>query len=115
MMKKATCKAALTALEKAMQVERQGEAFYQEASERAEDPAGKAVFQTLAKDEVNHVRLLQAEYEAISKENAWLDLDEARICEPTTPLTLFPDKRDASLVIQAGNQRRGRPEAGNGF
>ncbi len=58
-MEKAACLAALTALEKAMEAERQGKAFYDE----------------------------------------WIELDEAKVCEPQTPLKLFPDKRDASFIL----------------
>jgi len=101
-MEKAACKAALAALEKAMEVERQGRVFYEEAAGRVQDAAGKAVFQTLANDEVEHIRLLQAEYEQISNEGEWMELGEAKVCEPQTPLKLFPDKRDAALVIPAG-------------
>ena len=100
-MEKAVCKAALAALEKAMEVERQGKAFYEEAAGRMQDAAGKAVFQTLAKDEVEHIRLLQAEYDQIVNDSEWMELDEAKVCEPQTPLRLFPDQRDAALVIPA--------------
>jgi rubrerythrin len=100
-MNKTQCNAALAALEKAMEVERQGEAFYHQAAERTQDPAGKQVFQTLAKDEVQHLRVLQAEYEAITSKSEWIELAEARVCEPGTPLKLFPDKGDALLVIPA--------------
>jgi len=100
-MEKAACKAALAALEKAMEVERQGRAFYAEAAGRMQDAAGKAVFQTLAKDEVEHIRLLQAEHDQISKDSEWMELDEAKVCEPQSPLKLFPDSRDAKLVIPA--------------
>ncbi|MBC7232889.1 MAG: ferritin family protein [Chloroflexi bacterium] len=98
-MEKAACMAALTALEKAMEAERQGKAFYEEAAERVQDPMGAAVFKTLAEDEVNHLRVLQAEYEKISKESKWMELDEAKVCEPQTPLKLFPDKREASFIL----------------
>jgi rubrerythrin len=101
-MEKGMCKAALTALEKAMEVERQGEAFYLEVAERVQDPSGRAVFQTLAKDEVEHLRLLQAEHESISKDNDWLDLDAAKVCEPQTPIKLFPDQKEAALAVPAG-------------
>lgn len=100
-MKEAVCEVALTALEKAMEIERQGEAFYKEAAERIQDPMGKAVFQTLAKDEIEHLHLLQAEYETIYNEKEWMELDQARVCEPQTPLEVFPDKRDAALMIHA--------------
>lgn len=95
------CKVALVALEKAMEVERQGEAFYREVAEHVQDPSGKQVFQTLAQDEVEHLRILQAEYEAISQNKEWMALDEAKVCEPKTPPKLFPAKRDAALMIPA--------------
>jgi rubrerythrin len=98
-MKETWCKAALTALDKAMEVERQGKAFYEEAAERVQDPMGKGVFQTLARDEVEHIRLLQAEYDAIQSEKDWMELDEAKVCEPGTPVKVFPDKRKAALII----------------
>ena len=98
-MEKALCKVALTALEEAMEVERQGKAFYEEAAERVQDPMGKAVFQTLARDEIEHLRLLQAEYEAIDSAQEWMELDEAKVCELQTPLKVFPDERDAAMVI----------------
>lgn len=100
-MKASGNEAALAVLEEAMEVERQGEAFYAEAAQHVQDPAGKAVFQTLARDEVQHLRLLQAEHEAISSHRDWIDLDEARAYELSSPLKLFPDKREASLVIPA--------------
>ena len=100
-MEKAECKAALAALEKAMEVERQGRVFYEEAAARMQDAAAKAVFETLARDEVEHIRLLQAEYDQISNESEWMELDEAKVCEPQTPLKLFPAQKDAALVIPA--------------
>jgi rubrerythrin len=100
-MKKAECKVALTALDKAMEVERQGKVFYEEAAALVRDPAGKAVFETLAKDEVEHIRLLQAEYDKISMDQDWMELGEAKVCQPTTPLKLFPSKKDAKLRIPA--------------
>jgi len=100
-MEEALCQVALTALEKAMEGERRGRAFYAAAAEHVKDPMGKAVFQTLARDEEEHLRLLQAEYEAISNDQDWMELDEAKVCEPLTPLRLYPDKQDAALVIGA--------------
>ena len=100
-MEKSGYAVALTALEEGMEVERQGEAFYKEAAEHVQDPMGKAVFQTLAREEVQHLRILQAEYEAIHSNKEWIELDEAKAWEPTTPLKLFPDKRDAALIIPA--------------
>lgn len=100
-MKASKNEAALAVLEEAMEVERQGEAFYEGAAEHVQDPTGKAVFRTLARDEVQHLRLLQAEHEAISSHMDWIELEEAKAHELSSPLKLFPDKREASLVIPA--------------
>jgi rubrerythrin len=98
-MNEAMCNVALAALEQAMENERQGEAFYQDLLEHVDDPAGREVFQTLADEEVEHVRVLQAEYEAIQRDHAWMALNEARTCEPLTPLELFPEKMDSVLAV----------------
>ena len=91
--------AALAILEEAMDVERQGEAFYQEAAVLVQDPMGKRAFEVLAKDEIKHLRLLQTEYEAMQKDNEWVGLDEAKARGPRAAVKLFPDKRDAALII----------------
>jgi rubrerythrin len=98
-MKNEACKVALSALEMAMEEERQGGAFYAQAAERVQDPMGKAVFQALAQDEVKHLKLLQAEYEQVSNEQEFMELDEAMVCQPKTPLRIYPDKRNKKLVI----------------
>ena len=98
-MEEALCKVALTALERAMEVERQGKVFYEEAADHVQDPMGKAVFQTLARDEVEHLRLLQAEYEAVEKNQEWMELNEAKVCVPQTPLKVYPGKREVALII----------------
>ncbi|HUT16271.1 MAG TPA: ferritin family protein, partial [Anaerolineae bacterium] len=64
----------LEVLQRAMDIERQGKAFYQEATEHVRDPMGKRVFGTLAKEEVEHLRLLQTEYEAIHNDQTWVEL-----------------------------------------
>ena len=98
-MEEAVCKAALAALDRALEVERQGKVFYEEAARHVQDPAGKAVFEALARDEVEHIRLLQAQYEKIESGQEWLALDEARVCEPQAPVRLFPQKKDVALTI----------------
>ena len=84
-----------------MDIERQGKAFYQEAAEHVQDPMGRKVFQTLAKEEVEHLRLLQTEYEVVSDGKEWVTLDETKARGPKTSLKLFPDKRDAAFIIPA--------------
>ncbi len=88
-------------LQRAMDIERQGKAFYQEATEQVRDPMGKRVFGTLAKEEVEHLRLLQTEYEAIQNDQGWVELSGAKTRQPTSTLQLFPDKRDVAFIIPA--------------
>jgi rubrerythrin len=91
--------AALQVLEEAMDVERQGQAFYLEAAEHVQDPLGKQVFQTLSKEEIEHLRLLQTEYDAISQDDTWVGVGEAKTRGPQASLKLFPDKRDAAYIV----------------
>jgi rubrerythrin len=50
--------AALEVLQKALQLEESGKAFYDQAAERTVDPKGKAMFASLAEDEVVHARVI---------------------------------------------------------
>ncbi len=90
----------LRILADAMEVERQGHAFYQEAANLVQDANGKAVFLSIAEDEVEHLKLLQAEYDALTAGRGWLELTEARTAEGA--FKLFPDVRDAAFMIPDG-------------
>jgi rubrerythrin len=63
---------ALLALEVAIQTEKDGRDFYARAAERTRDPGGKVLFASLADDELEHLRLLQSQREALTEDGRWL-------------------------------------------
>ena len=63
---------ALMALHVAIQTEKDGHDFYKRAAEKSSDPGGKLLFTSLADDELEHLRLLESQREALAKEGRWL-------------------------------------------
>ena len=86
---------ALMALEKAIQIEKDGHQFYLQALERTTDAKGQEMFRYLANAEVEHLRIVQKQYDSLKGGKWWLPLVEA----PSEPLdmerTLFPKGREA--------------------
>lgn len=72
---------ALTALSIAIQTEKDGREFYQGAAERTNDPGGKVLFMSLADDELEHLRLLEKQKEALAKDGRWLPRSETGVEE----------------------------------
>lgn len=68
---------ALAALRKGMEVERNGYIFYMQAAASSKDQKGSGLFQELARDEVDHLKLFMGEYEALSAGEGWLPYEEA--------------------------------------
>ena len=60
-------------LRRAMQIERDGYRFYNEAAERAVGERGRNVFRGLAADEEKHLRLLLFEYKSLESGQGWID------------------------------------------
>ncbi len=77
-------------LRRGMSLERDGYKFYMRAAERASDDRGAAMFRDLANQEVDHLRLLLAEYEALEETGDWLPHKEAM----ARPLDLEPEAPD---------------------
>jgi len=67
---------ALMALNIAMQTEKDGHEFYLSAAERTSDPQGKALFTSLAADELEHLRLLEDQKETLTEKQRWLPHSE---------------------------------------
>ena len=63
----------LGVMRRAMQIERDGYKFYNEAAERASGKRGKEMFLSLAADEAKHLRLLLIEYKALESGQGWID------------------------------------------
>lgn len=67
----ASVEQAVAALRLAIQTERDGRAFYQEAAERTHDPQGRELFRRLAEDETAHERILQERLQALQAGSGW--------------------------------------------
>jgi rubrerythrin len=65
-------RSALMALDVAVQTEKDGRDFYMRAAERTADPGGKVLFASLADDELEHLRLLESQREALTQDGRWL-------------------------------------------
>lgn len=63
---------ALMVVDLAIQTEKDGREFYLGAAQKTRDPQGKTLFASLAEDELDHLRLLEAQREALTKEKRWL-------------------------------------------
>ena len=61
----------LKAIETAIQIEKDGLTFYTEAAKQVDDPKGKKMFQTLARDERVHMELFESAREALLNEDNW--------------------------------------------
>ena len=92
---------ALAVLRRAAENERQGYHFYQEAVDRTVDARGKAMFESLGKDETRHLRLLLVEYESLEKGEGWVDPEEAMGRDVTVDLSmpLFQRTELASMAF----------------
>lgn len=98
-------------LRRGMSLERDGYQFYTQVAERASSERGKAMFLDLAMQEVDHLRLLLAEYRALESGEGWLPYEEAMAQdfdidpadpelpgeEPEDPMPVFTPDREISL------------------
>lgn len=100
-------------LRRGMSLERDGYDFYMQAAERASDEHGAEMFRDLASQEVDHLKLLLAQYQALDSGYDWMpykeamgqsfDLDPADPDLPGTEppeeyqLPVFTPERDVSL------------------
>ena len=73
---------AFRAIETAIQVEKDGLAFYTDAARQTADPGGKRMFESLAADEAAHLSLFQAVRESLLKEGRWLPPEQVAAMSP---------------------------------
>jgi rubrerythrin len=82
--------AALSVLREAIRNELDGETMYMQAAERTGDELGKSMFRSFAREEEQHLHILQVQYATVNESGEWADVDAARK-EPRDPkLILFP-------------------------
>jgi rubrerythrin len=73
---------ALKAIETAIQVEKDGLAFYTDAARQIADPGGKRMFESLAADEAAHLSLFETVRESLLKEGRWLPPEQVVAMSP---------------------------------
>ena len=73
---------ALQAIETAVQIEKDGLAFYTEAARQTDDPNGKKMFKSLARDEAAHLRLFEDARQALLERGNWLSPEEVAAISP---------------------------------
>ena len=91
---------ALKALEKAIQLEVEGHEFYAKASEKVTWPEGRGMLLDLARDEMEHIRILKEEHATLIAGADWLDADKVApklASGEAKPLPVF-EKRDEVIA-----------------
>jgi rubrerythrin len=87
--------ATMTALQKALDLERRGKAFYEQAAGRTVDEKGKAMFSSLAEDEVLHAEMIQRQIDALDAGKGWQAVDVAAEGKVNLDTPLFPEGKEA--------------------
>lgn len=72
----------LKAIETAMQIEKDGLAFYTEAAKQTKDPNGQKMFKSLARDEAAHLKLFETVHESLLKEGHWPSPEKVAAISP---------------------------------
>ncbi len=72
--------AMIKAIKDAIMVEIKGQQLYHHAASQTEDPSAKAMFEMLARDEDDHVRILQNQYKNLMQDGK-IDLDNVHPAE----------------------------------
>ena len=82
----------LEAVEAAIQLEKDGVAFYTEAASQIDDPRGKRMFQSLARDETAHLELFEDARAALLNGGGWPLPEQATAVSPEefSPPSIFP-------------------------
>ncbi len=86
------CSQALAALAEAIEMEKRGRAFYRDAAAQAVDPLARTTLEGLAADEVEHLRLLEAQYRAIEETGRWACFLDLAPQDAYKPQSIFPDR-----------------------
>lgn len=86
---------AIEILAKAIKTEQDGIEFYLKAAESTEDKNGQDAFRQLAKDERNHLELLQKQYKSLKDEAKWTRFPEIKKIMSDLDSPLFPKGKEA--------------------
>jgi rubrerythrin len=83
-------------LETARKTEMVGYYFYTVAAEMVEDSTGRSVFESLAKDELQHMTVISTIVDSVSEGLGWITYDEAleKSAGDIEPLPIFKDENE---------------------
>jgi rubrerythrin len=94
--------AALSALKQALELEKRGYQFYEQAAERTVDSKGSAMFRSLAGDEVMHQQVIERQIDALDAGQGWVLPEGAGEGAVDLVTPLFPEgKLELEKAIQA--------------
>jgi rubrerythrin len=94
---------ALSALREAVRNELDGKAMYLQAAERTRDELGRSMFRSFAKEEDQHVHVLQVQYAEVNESGGWIDVEAARAESRDPKLVLFPqEERKVKELVPEG-------------
>ena len=82
-------------LAEALKLELDGRQFYFRMVDRVEDDAGKAMFQQLAEDEVDHYTYIKRQYKALQEGKGWAAIPEMDLVAAIDAVSLVfpPDEK----------------------
>lgn len=87
----------------AIQMEKEGYQFYMENADKISDPNGKAMFKQLAKDELDHQKLFETEYDSLEKTGKWKKSE--KLSEPVFPKSqIFPSRQQVEKIREKPNE-----------
>lgn len=66
--------AAIEAIKMAIQLEKDGQRFYEEAAQKTENELGRKMFESLPKDEIGHLHTFQKMFNTITGTEGWREL-----------------------------------------
>ncbi|MGB9300674.1 MAG: ferritin family protein [Anaerolineae bacterium] len=94
---------ALSVLREAVHNELDGRAMYLQAAERTTDELGKSMFRSFAKEEDQHIHILQVQYAKVNETGDWIDLEAARNAPRDPGLILFPqEESEVKQIVPEG-------------
>jgi rubrerythrin len=70
--------AAGEAMKMAIQLEKDGRAFFEEAARQTENQLGKKMYERLAKDEIDHLKTFQKIFDTVTEGGDWGELAQKR-------------------------------------
>lgn len=92
-------------LQMALEMEKKGQAFYDEAARKCKNNLGREIFVTLSKDENIHLERVKMIYESLGSGQKWTD-DWMKIKETAPVTALFEElaeKNDTSSEVTASD------------